>query len=342
MELAQSLALSQKMIQSMEILQMSAVELETYLKEFAVENPVVDIEDKFYEDHNGRDDQDFQRKMEWLADHDEQNRVYYSEEYSRDEDDKQNMGNLTDNKGEDLGAYLLSQVVMLGFSEQELEIAEYIIDLLDSKGYYTEGLPLIEEVFQIPHAKAERILKGIQSLEPAGVAARDLSECLLLQMDRKKIDDPYARVIAQKYLTLLGKNQLPQIAKKMGITVDEVLSALEVIRSLNPKPGNSFSSRENLKYIIPDVTVVKLKDYFEILLNEYMYPKISINSYYSSMLGKDTDKETRDYVGSKVKQAQWVMQCVSQRNSTLMKVATCIVEAQQVFFCKRTRFPSSP
>ena len=119
------------------------------------------------------------------------------------------------------------------------------------------------------------------------------------------------------YLEQLGKNQLPQIARKLKVTVDDVLQAMEVIRELNPKPGNSFSSRENLKYITPDVTVVKLKDYYEILLNEYMYPKMSINGYYRNMLKAGNDKETKDYVTTKVKQAEWVMQCVSQRNVTL-------------------------
>ena len=116
------------------------------------------------------------------------------------------------------------------------------------------------------------------------------------------------------------------------MTVDDVLQAMEVIRELNPKPGNSFSSRENLKYITPDVTVVKLKDYYEILLNEYMYPKMSINGYYRNMLKAGNDKETKDYVTTKVKQAEWVMQCVSQRNVTLMNVSKCIVDVQECFF----------
>ena len=111
-----------------------------------------------------------------------------------------------------------------------------------------------------------------------------------------------------------------------------MLQAMEVIRELNPKPGNSFSSRENLKYITPDVTVVKLKDYYEILLNEYMYPKMSINGYYRNMLKAGNDKETKDYVTTKVKQAEWVMQCVSQRNVTLMNVSKCIVDVQERFF----------
>lgn len=331
MEVTQTLGLSQRMIQSTEILQMSAQELETYLKEVAVENPVVDIEEKYEKDKSDRDEE-LQRKLEWLASSDEQNRVYYSEEYSSDDDDKQDMWNVTDNRGEDLAEYLISQLVTLSLEGKEQEIAEYLIDLLDSRGYFMESTKQAAEYFGVEEEKVLKMLAVVQSLEPAGVGARSLSECLLLQMDRQKVDAPIVRQIVSEYLEQLGKNQLPLISRKLKITVEEVTEALEVIKTFNPKPGNSFSSRENLKYITPDVTVVKLKDYFEILLNEYMYPRISINGYYRNMLKGDSDRETKDYVSTKVKQAEWIMQCVSQRNVTLMNVAKCIVDVQERFF----------
>lgn len=332
MEVAQTLGLSQRMIQSTEILQMSAQELDTYLKELVVENPVVDIEEKYDRDGQSERDVEFEKKLEWLASSDEQNRVYYSQEFSSDEDDNQDMWNVSDNRGEDLEEYLISQLVTLPLSEKEQTAAEYLIDLLDSRGYFIESIEQTAERLALTEEEVLRILTVIQSLEPAGVGARNLSECLLLQMNRQKMDDPVVREIVTDYLEQLGKNQIPQIAKKLKITVDEVLQALEKIQHLNPKPGNSFSSRENLKYITPDVTVVKLKDYYEILLNEYMYPKISVNGYYRNMLNAGTDKETKEYVGTKVKQAEWIMQCVSQRNMTLMNVSKCIVDEQEKFF----------
>ena len=332
MEVTQTLGLSQRMIQSTEILQMSAQELDTYLKELAVENPVVDIEEKFDKSRESERDAELQKKLEWLASSDEQNRVYYSEEYSSDDDDNQDMWNVSDNRGEDLAEYLISQLVTIPLTDKEQAIAEYLIDLLDSRGYLTEETDQIATQLETEEDEVARMLQIVQGLEPAGVGARNLSECLLIQMDRQKIEDTIARKIAANYLEQLGKNQLPQIARKLKVTVDDVLQAMEVIRELNPKPGNSFSSRENLKYITPDVTVVKLKDYYEILLNEYMYPKMSINGYYRNMLKAGNDKETKDYVTTKVKQAEWVMQCVSQRNVTLMNVSKCIVDVQERFF----------
>jgi RNA polymerase sigma-54 factor len=242
------------------------------------------------------------------------------------------MWNITDNRGEDLEEYLISQLVTLPLTEKEQEIAEYLIDLLDSRGYLEDELSIVSENLCVEDEEVLRMLKVVQSLEPAGVGARNLSECLLLQLDRQKMDEPLVRAIVKDYLEQLGKNQLPQIARKLKVTVEEVMQALEVIQTLNPKPGNSFSSRENLKYITPDVTVVKLKGYYEILLNEYMYPRMSINNYYRSMMKNGSDRETKEYVSTKVRQAEWIMQCVSQRNVTLMNVSKCIVDVQERFF----------
>ncbi len=328
MEVTQTLALSQRMIQSAEILQMSSQELETYLKDMAVENPVIDIEEQR---DASKTAEDLQRKLEWLAGSDEQNRVYYSEEYSSDDDQKQDMWNVTDHRGEDLATYLESQLMAVQLSDAKRKLTRYLIELLDGRGYLEENTADIAEQLGIREKAILDQLALIQSFDPAGVGARSLSECLLLQMDRNKMDDPVMREIIEKYLPQLGKNQLPQIAKKLGVSIDQVCSVCDKIRTLNPKPGNSFSSRENLKYITPDVTVVRLRDYFEILLNDYMYPRLGINSYYRQMLNTG-DKQTKEYIGSKIRQAEWVQQCVAQRGTTLMNVSRCIVDKQEDFF----------
>lgn len=144
-------------------------------------------------------------------------------------------------------------------------------------------------------------------MEPAGICAESLSECLLLQLDRSGENTPVLTEMIQNYLELVGKNQLHVIAKRMKLPIEAIQAECEKIRELNPKPGASFCSRETLKYITPDVTVVKLGGYYEILLNEYMYPKMSVNSYYKGMLNSDTPKEAKDYIGEKVRQAEWVM-----------------------------------
>ncbi len=329
MEVSQQIVLSQKMIQSARILQMSSQELEDYLNETAMENPVVEVEEKY---DPGDERQDLSRKLEWLEGSDEQNRIYYSQD--NDEDDKQGVQNLSDNRGEDLGEYLESQLMVPALSDQERQVASYLIGMLDARGYYTEDPQESARRTGSDEGTVLRMLHLIQTFDPAGVGARNLSECLLLQMDRREISDPTARRIAEEYLPEIARNRLPSVAKKMKVSVDEVQRALGVIRTLNPKPGNSFSSRENLKYIVPDVTVVKLDGYFEILINEYMYPSIQISPYYSRMAKETGDRETREYIDGKIRQAEWVMQCISQRNSTLLNVARSIVDHQIRFFEK--------
>lgn len=335
MEMSQSQVLSQRMIQSAEILQMSAAELENYIKEMALENPVMDIEDAAQiQDEK----EDMRRKLEWLDSMDEQNRVYYHQEFGEDGAPKDVWNNLSENYGEDLEEYLLSQIFTETLSPKSHQVVLFMVASMDSKGYFTDDLAELARAFNIPLEQAQDCLKLIQGLEPAGVGARNLSECLLLQLDHQNRQEPVARKIITDYLELLGKNQLPAIAKKLKVSMDTVLEAVEVIKALNPKPGNSFSTRENLRYITPDVTVVKLADYYEILLNEYMYPKIAVNGYYRKLLKSDCDPEAKTYVGDKVRQAEWVMTCISQRNTTLMNVAKTLVDYQEAFFAKGPGF----
>jgi RNA polymerase sigma-54 factor len=111
-----------------------------------------------------------------------------------------------------------------------------------------------------------------------------------------------------------------------------VIKACDHIKELNPKPGSGFDARGHLKYITPDVTVVKLSNYYEILLNEYTYPKIGINHFYKQVLENETSKETQKYIIDKIRQAEWIQNCIGQRNSTLMRVSKTIVDYQHTFF----------
>lgn len=328
MEISQNMALSQKMIQSTEILQMGSVELENYIKELAVENPVVDLEDS-KEIPDPKDE--LMKKLEWLGSSDEQNRVYYSQDYGNDDGDK---WNFSIDEGEDLADYLMSQLIGSKYSKTQMEVLNYMALCLDSKGYFTESLDEVAARFHMDAEDVGALLFILQGLEPAGVGARSLKECLLLQLDRQGIEDITVRTIVTDYLELLGKNQLHVIARKMKVSTEAVAFAAKIIKALNPKPGSGFSSREHLKYITPDVIVVRLGGYYEILLNEYMYPKISINGYYLKLLKDDASKETKNYVNEKVHQAEWIMSCISQRNRTLMNVTKAIIDVQGQFFSR--------
>lgn len=329
LQTVQSQVLSQKMIQSAQILQMSSQELEAYMKEISLENPVIDLDEQY---ETGSYDGEIRRKIEWLESSDEQNRVYYNNDYT--EDGERDCWNFDTEEGESLAEYLLSQLLTKNLTKQQVKIAEYIVNCLDGKGYFTEDKAQLAKNLGTDTDRVEEVLSMLKKLEPAGICAESLVECLLLQLERKGMSTPVLRNIVENYLELVGKNQLHVIAKKLKIPVETVQADCELIKGLNPKPGASFCSRETLKYITPDVTVVKLGGYYEILLNEYMYPKITINSYYKGMLQEDTPKEAKAYIGEKVRQAEWVMNCISQRNKTLLQVTKTIVDMQENFFLK--------
>lgn len=329
MDISQKQVLSQHMMQSMEILQMSAQELESYIEDLALENPVIELPDSYSQQTNTKQE-DLQRKMDWLESTDLQNKVYYQQE--RSAENMQENWHDSRKSEENLSDYLLAQILLTDYDHTERTVIEFMILSLDSRGYFTDDISYVAEYFSVSEDLVRKLLGDIQALDPAGVGARDLRECLLLQLYRQKDYSSITEALIKDYLEEIAKNHIQNIAKKLNVPIDDILDACEQIRTLNPKPGNSFSNREQLRYISPDAIVIKLEDKFEILINEYQYPQVKINSYYQELLKNAPDKETQKYLQEKISQAQWVNNCISQRTSTLSRVVKTLVEKQNSFF----------
>lgn len=329
MDISQKQVLSQHMMQSMEILQMSAQELESYIEDLALENPVIELPDSYSQQTNTKQE-DLQRKMDWLESTDLQNKVYYQQE--RSAENMQENWHDSRKSEENLSDYLLAQILLTDYDHTERTVIEFMILSLDSRGYFTDDISYVAEYFSVSEDLVRKLLGDIQALDPAGVGARDLRECLLLQLYRQKDYSSITEALIKDYLEEIAKNHIQNIAKKLNVPIDDILDACEQIRTLNPKPGNSFSNREQLRYISPDAIVIKLEDKFEILINEYQYPQIKINTYYQELLKDTPDKETQKYLQEKISQAQWVNNCISQRTSTLSRVVKTLVEKQNSFF----------
>lgn len=325
LEQSQKQILSQKMLQSVEILQMNAQELTEYIRELSLENPVMDIEEAAAEDKA----KERVRKLEWLAGLDEQNRTYY--QYDR-RDNEDYLNNIGSKEGETLKDALMLQLIGNDYSEFEMEVFGYIADSLNSSGYYTEGLEELVRRFSITEEEAAACLEVMKDLEPAGVCTGSLKECMTRQLDRLGEGYETERAIAENYLELLGKNQLPAIAKKMKISLDQVKRAAENIKKLNPRPAQGFDSGGMMRYIVPDVTIVKFQDRFEILQNSYAYPNIRVNQDYLKMLKTDCGKEVKDYLTGKIHQIEQVQEAIEKRGSTLLNLAKCLIEVQEEFF----------
>ena len=328
LQVKQTQTLSQRMIQSAEILQMTSQELNTYINELALENPVIDI----VEPPTAEEQRESIEQQEWLNSFNEENYYLYQRQNNDDDYDFKSSWNINTDDGETLQDYLWSQLITENFTDKETEIIKFMLECLDNKGYLEESTETIASYFGTDTEIVEDLLSDLQALDPSGVCARTLEECLKLQLERRDILTPVLESIIDNCLEMVAKNQIPAIARKLRLSPTETAGYCQIIKSLNPKPGVSFSSRDQLRYIIPDVTIVKFKDHFDILLNESMYPTIELNSYYRQMNQNPESSELKEYLGNKIRQAEWVKQCVTQRGKTLMQVSRAILEHQEEFF----------
>lgn len=324
MELTQELGMKQKIsqetIQYMGILQMGTQELKEYLQEVMLENPVVEME----EIHRESRREETERKLQWLEAGDYQNQVYYRQEREQREE-------LTTETEQNLTDYLLEQLLYMDLEKEQADILSYMIQCLDENGYFKEDWEETADALGITVENLKECKELLCSMEPSGVGAGNLRECLMIQLEKKEASELPKRIV-QEFLEEFGRNQLGKIARCTGKSLSKVTEACQMIKSLNPRPSNCFSSRPFKNYLIPDLVIVKLKEHFEILVNDSENPKILVSSYYREMLQKDNSRETRDYIQQKIHQAEWVQRCVEQRNSMLLALGEKILQRQIRFF----------
>ena len=325
-EQKQKQILSQNMIQSVEILQMGAQELSEYIREMALENPVMEIQ----ESHVENDFQNRIQKQVWLANHDEQNRAYLR--YDQMDDEKEPMDNLGSDMAESLVEFLYQQLLGENYSKLELEIFHFIAYCLDERGYFTEPLHVISRQFHIEDEESQRYLNIMKELEPVGVCAGSLEECLTKQLEKDCEDRRLEIILVNQYLELIGKNQLHVIAKELRKSIEEIKTAVDFIKQLEPKPSRGFGKKEKLHYIVPDITIVRHKDDFEIHLNNDSYPTFQLRGDYLALLKTECQDEVKEYLYTKIAQAEKIQESLTRRNATLIKLVASILEVQKEFF----------
>jgi len=240
---------------------------------------------------------------------------------------------------ESLQDHLLWQLRMSTKSEHDYEIGEAIIGEINDNGYLTTDIKEIAESSCYELADVERLLKLIQSFEPTGVGARDLKECLLIQLNQMELDNllPY-KLIEDNYLENLAFNKHPQIAKSLKVNIDSIREASKIISMLEPEPGRQFSPVRN-EYIIPDVIIDKIDDKYNVLMNDYG-PRLGISSYYRDILvsKEQLSDDTKKFIQSKLESALWFLENLERRRKTIQKVTQAIFDFQSEFLDKGARF----
>lgn len=328
LQLNQKQVLSPQMQQSVEILQMNILALSEYAKEVAEENPLLEWNE---EEFNEKKDNQLLQKLEYFAESDEQNRGFYhieQEESTRDTVGRNDM--------ESLKEYLLFQIHVLKVGEKERSALCYLAESVEESGYLSEDIvDSIQKRLHFSKEDAVEILSVFQALDPVGVGARNLKECLLIQL-KEKMASALAIELADKYLEELAKNHIQQIAKKLKVSLEEIIGALQEIRGCQPKPGSGFVGEGVVEYVVPDILVEKQNGELTVLLNNSTIPHLHVNTAYAKMLKSGVEKETEQYIAEKLKQAEWVVvQCIQRRESTLQRIAECIVGKQKAFFMEK-------
>ncbi len=371
LELRQNLKLTQQLVmtpqlqQAIKLLQLSRVELIETINQELVSNPVLEETSK-EETYSGPEvepvvpsqtgaegesqnsdvmpplsSSDMEKtpweekaveETEWREYLDDDNRSNIPS-YSFEEKEQPNYENIIKNTT-DLSDHLMWQLQMSHLGEEERYVGCLIIGNLDASGYLKASLEDIARDASVTVEEAEKVLKTIQMFDPVGVAARDLRECLLVQIEHLQIKDPLVKELVSNHLKDLEKHNYQAMAKATGRSVEDIAAAIEVITGLEPRPGRAFSN-DDVHYIVPDIYVYKVDDEYVVTLNDEGVPRLRISSYYRSALeNKLAPDGARDFIQGKLKSALWLIKSIQQRQKTIYKVTKSIVKFQREFLDK--------
>ncbi len=257
---------------------------------------------------------------------------------SRDDDEGRSL-EATLTRRATLSEHLEWQLQLSVFDVAAREAASWIIGNLDDDGYLRSSVEDVARQSGMSEEAVANALAIVQLLDPTGVAARDLRECLLLQIEAFEIDDPIVVSILTDHFELLRKRDFRGLTRALGTTIEEVALASKVIAGLEPRPGRAFGGDDPI-YITPDIYVYKVADEFHILLNEDGLPKLKVNHVYRDLLSKDENatKDAKDYVHEKLRSAVWLIRSIHQRQRTIYRVMESIIRYQRDFFEKGINF----
>jgi RNA polymerase sigma-54 factor len=342
-KLVQKLILTPSLQQAIKLLPMSTLELSELLNQEMVENPMLEevpTEElqpvEAAQEKQEEKPPDKEKGDTW----DDQNYEYFFGDYLDDGYRPRTPTEIKElppientlSSSASLADHLLWQLSMQTDDPLIRDIGEAIIGNLDDDGYLVATVDELAAMGPWATEDVERALTLLHGFDPVGVAARDLQECLLLQLRHHGMAGSASERIVTEHMRLLQNHQVPELARKLGISIDELKHHIEIIRQLDPKPGSRHNPSQS-QYVIPDVYVAKVEDQYVALLNEEGLPQLRISPVYRRLLDKGSENtdETRAYVKDKFRSALWLIKSVEQRQKTIHKVATSIINFQRDF-----------
>ena len=295
--------LTQELRQAITLLQLNSAELGEYLDQLALENPLIE-----------RKDTDS-----------------YQPVYHKKSQDRMTEPYRTHQK-ESLQMYLKKQAIDLNLSEKNQRIFHFMIESIDSNGYLNEPVDEMAAVLEVQDEEVEAVLHQLQSLEPAGIGARSLQECILLQLRRKKERWYEAELIIDEHFFLFARKAWKEIAAKTGVSMRTLQAVQDEVSQFEPRPGIHFSYEEDHVYIEPDVTMTVVQDHIAFELNQRAFPDVEMNEGYFAMIQDQKRHEAYVYLKEKEHQYNWLVQALKQRKQTMTYVVREIISHQTDFF----------
>jgi RNA polymerase sigma-54 factor len=335
--LSQQQVLAPQLQQSLQILQVPMLELRNLVQQELQTNPTLEDEssEPTIEDKQAERDE-FAEEFDRLAKLDEEWRDYMAQSASysgRSSEDEERRQFFFDSlvKEETLQQHLFEQVRSSYLNPTDRVTAELLIGNIDERGFLQAGPEEIAQNTGMEAADIERVLLTVQTFHPVGVGSRDLRECLLVQLRRIGKEGSLEWRIVERFLEDLGKRRFPEIARRLGTTVEQVQRAANFIGTLDPKPGQIFTSDPN-NYVLPDVTVERIGGDWQISLNGDQIPHLRISNTYKDLMAQDGNgAEVKDYIRDKIRSGKFLIKSIHQRQQTISNIAHEIVGRQKDF-----------
>ncbi len=354
LSLRPALIMTPRLQQALKLLQVPTLELQQILKQEMIQNPLLEEVDELTESEDlAKEDSPEEKANEESEDPAEEDPIDWSE-YMQDgaldrvyvpqQETSVEFLEKVPVTRTTLAESLLEQLHFLELSENDIRLAEFLVGSLDDRGWLATPLEEVAEATGESVERCEKVLQVIQALEPVGVGARDLRECLLIQLEARNERDTLPwRLIHDQFDNLVNR-RFPEIARQLKVSAEEVQQAADAIATLNPKPGLQVSS-EDPKYVVPDLVVERVNDDYLVMLNDRHLPRLRISAAYEGVMRDKKKSEctageakTREYIQGKLNSARWLIQTIEQRRRTMIKVMNCIIREQREFFDKGIAF----
>lgn len=335
LEQQQKLIITPELRQAIAVLQMSSLELGEYLDRELQENPFLEVaDDASWSEAEKKEAGELEEGTadlgEWVD--------YFLDRSdlglpSHAGEDKERAFENMLTSAPDLHDTLRLQLVVAVNTPEELRIGEYLIGCIDGRGYLCVTVDEAAQALKVRRDQVEQVLAMIKEFEPSGVGARDLKETMLIQLKhRGQLTDKIEKMI-MNHLDEIGEGKLRQVARAMGLEVEEVQKMRDLLRTLNPYPGSQYGSNNDTRYIVPDITIEKVDGEYVVSINDTGVPSLRINRLYQDILRapQQFDQETRKYLEERLSSAFWLLKSIEHRRLTLYRVAVCIAEMQREF-----------